>query len=132
MFCELYAGGKYNTNAAESYEFSLGLNGLGLCATQYASEYMDVEIYRDGFVYTLHFEKGENVGGLIKRNRRQKADRYQHPLEAGPGGVHRHRMCRRITTRIFSSARRWSTPAFSSCCAMRQEDGSFDERGVLL
>ena len=39
LFCEMYAGGKYNTNAAESYEFSLGLNGLGLCSTQYASEY---------------------------------------------------------------------------------------------
>jgi DNA gyrase subunit B len=59
VFCELYAGGKYNTNEGESYEFSLGLNGLGLCATQYASEYMDVEIYYDGFKYNLRFEKGE-------------------------------------------------------------------------
>ena len=66
VFCELYAGGKYNTNEGESYEFSLGLNGLGACATQYSSEYMDVEVRRDGFKYTLHFEKGENVGGLTK------------------------------------------------------------------
>lgn len=66
VFCELYAGGKYNNMDAESYEFSLGLNGLGLCATQYSSEYMDVEIYRDGTKYTLHFERGENVGGLQK------------------------------------------------------------------
>ena len=66
IFCELYAGGKYNTNEGESYEFSLGLNGLGACATQYSSEYMDVEVHRDGFCYTLHFEKGENVGGLKK------------------------------------------------------------------
>ena len=66
VFCELYAGGKYNTNEGESYEFSLGLNGLGACATQYSSEYMDVEVRRDGFKYTLHFEKGENVGGLQK------------------------------------------------------------------
>lgn len=65
-FCELYAGGKYNNASAESYEYSLGLNGLGLCATQYASEYMDVEVCRDGFRYTLHFERGENVGGLQK------------------------------------------------------------------
>lgn len=64
LFCELYAGGKYNTNNAENYEFSLGLNGLGLCATQCASEYMDAEIKRDHKKYTLHFEKGENVGGL--------------------------------------------------------------------
>ncbi|WP_302778299.1 DNA gyrase/topoisomerase IV subunit B [Anaerotruncus colihominis] len=72
VFCELYAGGKYQTNEGESYEYSLGLNGLGLCATQYASEYMDVEIYRDGMKYTLHFEHGENVGGLHKEETRRK------------------------------------------------------------
>ena len=66
VFCELYAGGKYNNNDGESYEYSLGLNGLGSCATQYASEYFDAVIHRDGFEYTLHFEKGENVGGLKK------------------------------------------------------------------
>ena len=64
LFCELYAGGKYES--ASDYEFSLGLNGLGLCATQYSSEWMDAEICRDGFIYKLHFEKGENVGGLQK------------------------------------------------------------------
>ena len=72
VFCELYAGGKYNTNNGESYEFSLGLNGLGSCATQYSSEYFDAEIIRDGFRYTLHFEKGENIGGLHKEPTRQK------------------------------------------------------------
>ena len=71
-FCELYAGGKYKTNEGEGYEYSLGLNGLGLCATQYAAEYMDVEIFRDGYRYTLRFEKGENVGGLHKEETTQK------------------------------------------------------------
>ena len=66
VFCELYAGGKYKNNSGENYEFSLGLNGLGSCATQYSSEYMDVTVFRDGFKYDLHFEKGENIGGLIK------------------------------------------------------------------
>jgi len=66
IFCELYAGGKYNNNSSENYEYSLGLNGLGACATQYSSEYMDAVIYRDGFRYSLHFEKGENIGGLMK------------------------------------------------------------------
>ncbi len=66
VFCELYAGGKYKNNSGENYEFSLGLNGLGTCATQYSSEYMDATVYRDGFKYSLHFEKGENVGGLKK------------------------------------------------------------------
>ena len=64
VFCELYAGGKYNNEQSENYEFSLGLNGLGSCATQYASRYMDVTVFREGKEYTLHFEKGENVGGL--------------------------------------------------------------------
>ena len=64
VFCELYAGGKYRTNEGENYEYSLGLNGLGSCATQYASEYMDVTVWRDGKKYSLHFEKGENIGGL--------------------------------------------------------------------
>ena len=66
LYCEMYAGGKYDTGSGDGYEFSLGMNGLGLCSTQYASEYMDVEIKRDGFLYTLHFEKGENIGGLKK------------------------------------------------------------------
>ncbi|MBO5396752.1 MAG: DNA topoisomerase [Clostridia bacterium] len=66
LFCEMYAGSKYNNNDGGSYEFALGLNGLGLCSTQYASEYMDAEIHTDGFCYTLHFEKGENIGGLKK------------------------------------------------------------------
>lgn len=65
VFCEMYAGGKYE-NGGDNYEFSLGLNGLGLCATQYASEYMDAEIHTGGYKYTLHFEKGENIGGLTK------------------------------------------------------------------
>ncbi len=72
VFCELYAGGKYKNNSGENYEFSLGLNGLGTCATQYASAYMDAVIVRDGTRYTLHFEKGENVGGLQKEPTAQK------------------------------------------------------------
>lgn len=72
VFCELYAGGKYQNNSGENYEFSLGLNGLGTCATQYASEYMDVVIYRDNTCYSLHFEKGENVAGLMK----ERADKH--------------------------------------------------------
>ena len=64
VFCELYAGGKYDNENSENYEFSLGLNGLGSCATQYASRYMDVTVYREGKEYRLHFERGEIVGQL--------------------------------------------------------------------
>ena len=71
VYCELYAGGKYDDNS-EMYEYSLGLNGLGLCSTQFASEFMDVEVVRDGYKYNLHFEKGENIGGLTKKKTAQK------------------------------------------------------------
>ncbi len=66
VYCELYAGGKFDNNGSGDYEYSLGLNGLGACATQYSSEYMDVEVHRDGNKYSLHFEKGVNIGGLKK------------------------------------------------------------------
>ena len=71
VFCELFAGGKYKQDGAQ-YEYSLGLNGLGLCATQYSSAYMDAEIHSGGTKYTLHFEKGENVGGLVKETSTRK------------------------------------------------------------
>lgn len=73
VYCELYAGGKYDTASGENYEYSLGLNGLGACATQYASEYMDVTVHRDGFEYRLHFEAGKNIGGLIKEPKRYRS-----------------------------------------------------------
>ncbi len=73
VFCEMYAGGKYDNNSGQNYEYSLGLNGLGSCATQYASEYMEVTVQRDGYRYQLFFEKGENQGGLYKEQ-----VRYRH------------------------------------------------------
>lgn len=78
LFCEMYAGGKYDNNGS-NYEFSLGLNGLGLCATQYASEYMDAEVKCDGYIYNLHFEHGENIGGLKKEeyNKRDTGTRIR-------------------------------------------------------
>ena len=66
VYCELYAGGKYDNNTGENYEFSLGLNGLGACATQYSSESMEVIVYKDGYKYEVNFKKGKNVGGLKK------------------------------------------------------------------
>ena len=71
VFCELYAGGKYKDGGGDNYEYSLGLNGLGSCATQYSSEFFDAVIYRDGFKYTLHFEKG----GIVGEMKKEPADR---------------------------------------------------------
>lgn len=90
VYCELYAGGKYNSND-DNYAYSLGLNGLGLCATQFASAYMDVEIFRDGYQYNLHFEKGVNVGGLQKKPTKEKTNRNTDTLAARPGRIYRDR-----------------------------------------
>ncbi len=93
VYCELYAGGKYDNLTGDNYEYSLGLNGLGACATQYASRYMDVTVWRDGFEYKLHFERGEIVGGTGKDAPAQvsgEKDRHTHPLAAGSGCVYRH------------------------------------------
>lgn len=73
VFCEMYAGGKYNTNDGGSYEYSLGLNGLGLCSTQYASEYMEAEIHKNGMRYTMHFKEG-NPDGELQREPYNKKD----------------------------------------------------------
>ena len=63
VFDELYAGGKYD---GTNYDYSLGLNGLGSAATQYASSWFDVTSVRDGYEYFMHFEKGVPVGKLKK------------------------------------------------------------------
>ena len=77
VFCELYAGGKYNNLDGGDYEYSLGLNGLGSCATQYASSFMDVTVWRDGKKYTLHFKKGKAVGKKGQELQIEPADRRQ-------------------------------------------------------
>lgn len=68
LFCEMYAGSNYNTNNGGTYEYSLGLNGLGLCATQYASEYMEAEIHKNGLCYKMNFKHGEPVGDLQRED----------------------------------------------------------------
>ena len=75
VFCELYAGGKYKNTDGGDYEYSLGLNGLGSCATQYASEYMDVTVWRDGNKYSLHFEKGKVKGRKGQELKIEEIDR---------------------------------------------------------
>ena len=71
-FCEMYAGSKYDTNNNGSYEYSLGLNGLGLCSTQFASDYMEAEIHNGGYRYTLNFKKGFIVGDMVKEEYSKK------------------------------------------------------------
>ena len=73
-FCTLYAGGKYDNNSGENYSYALGLNGLGLCATQFAAEYMDVESCNGTWRYSLRFEKGFNVTPDERGFKKSKAD----------------------------------------------------------
>lgn len=65
IFCEPYAGGKMNNNAeSASYEYSLGLNGLGAFATQCASKYMEVDSFDGKYVRFMSFRLGSPVGEL--------------------------------------------------------------------
>ena len=96
IFCEMYAGGKYKNNEGENYEYSLGLNGLGACATQYASEYMDVTIWRDGKKIHPAFSPRRGRRRARERPGRPQKDRHDHPLAAGSGGVHGHRRAREL------------------------------------
>ena len=75
VFCELYAGGKYKNDAGGDYGFSLGTNGLGSCATQYASEYMNVTVRRDGNKYSISFKKGKVCGKKGKELTVEPTDR---------------------------------------------------------
>mgnify|MGYP001667861189 CR=1 FL=1 len=83
VYCELYAGAKYANDAQSEYEFSLGLNGLGACATQYASSWFKVEVRRDNKLFQLDFVRGENVSGLQQRDLRpeEKAEKPTGTLQ---------------------------------------------------
>ena len=88
VFCELYAGGKYQNNAGGDYEFSLGLNGLGSCATQYSSEYFDATIRRDGASVEVP-AKDLAVGQLmlVRPGERIATDGIVRPGTAGVSGI---------------------------------------------
>ncbi|MBQ8622996.1 MAG: DNA topoisomerase [Oscillospiraceae bacterium] len=130
VYCELYAGGKYDNVSGENYEYSLGLNGLGACATQYSSEYMDVEVHRDGYKYNLHFEKGENVGGLKKEEtkRRQTGTktRWRPDLEVFTAIE--------IEKEYFEDVLKRQSivnPGIEFVFRYQNEDGSFDQSNYL-
>lgn len=125
VYCELYAGGKYD-DSSDMYEYSLGLNGLGLCSTQFASEFMDVEVVRDGYIYNLHFEKGENVGGLSKKKTNKKQTgtktKWKPDLEVFTDIDVRDEYFRDILKRQAVI-----NPNLLFIYRIQQEDGSFEE-----
>ncbi len=76
VYCELYAGSKYNNNAGDAhYQYSLGLNGLGAAATQYSSEFMKVQSYRTTEMLEMNFKKGDPDGELIRTPLAKKQQR---------------------------------------------------------
>ena len=126
VFCELYAGGKYDNENSDNYEYSLGLNGLGSCATQYASRYMDVTVCRDGKEYRLHFERGEIAGEMrvteLKRRHTGSTIRWLPDLEvftdiAVPADYYRDILKRQAVV----------NPGVQFLLRNEQEDGSFAE-----
>lgn len=133
IYCELYAGGKYENNKGDSaYEYSLGLNGLGACATQYSSEYMDVSSFDGTFVRSIHFRKGDPVSELEERPLEKK--------ERRTGTVIRWRPDLEVFTDIaipheffIETMRRQSVvnAGISFLLRLEQEDGSFTEHKFL-
>ncbi len=129
IYCELYAGGKYdNNNEGAAYEYSLGLNGLGACATQYSSEFMHVYSYDGTHEYSIHFEKGEVKGELITRK--------LAPKEKRTGTVQHWLPDLDVFTDIaipaetfIETMRRQSvvTPGVRFVLRLEQEDGTFAE-----
>ena len=131
VFCELYAGGKYQNNTGGDYEFSLGLNGLGSCATQYSSEYFDATIRRDGYKYSLHFEKGELVGKMKK----EPTDRKKPPAPSSAGSPISRSSPTSISPRstLRTSLKRQAVVNAGVTFRFRnEEDGKFDEDRLLL
>ncbi|MBO4979587.1 MAG: DNA topoisomerase, partial [Clostridia bacterium] len=133
IYCELYAGGKYDNNDGDSaYEYSLGLNGLGACATQYSSEYMDVSSYDGTTLRSIHFRKGEPVSELEERELERK--------ERRTGTVIRWRPDLEVFTDInipheffIETMRRQSVvnAGISFVLRLQQEDKSFIEQKFL-
>lgn len=129
IYCELYAGGKYNNNKGNAaYEYSLGLNGLGACATQYSSEYMNVTSYDGNEAHTISFRKGEPVSELQSRPLDKK--------ERRTGTVIRWRPDIEVFTDIHIPHEYFAdvlhrqavvNPGITFLLRLEREDGGFDE-----
>ncbi|MBE6554376.1 MAG: DNA topoisomerase [Ruminococcaceae bacterium] len=133
IYCELYAGGKYDNNSdGSAYEYSLGLNGLGACATQYSSEFMTVHSYDGKTERSIRFKKGEVDGEL--------EERPLTPKEKRTGTVVHWKPDLEVFTNIdiphenfHDIMRRQSVvnPGIAFLLLIEEEDGSFTENRYI-
>lgn len=133
IYCELYAGGKYdNNNGNSAYEFSLGLNGLGACATQYSAEYMDVRSYDGTNESKISFRKGEPVSELEVRPLKRTERRTGTVIHWRPDWEVFTDI--RIPHSFFTETMRRQSVVNPGICftlRLQQEDGSFEEQKFL-
>ncbi|MBT3277861.1 MAG: DNA topoisomerase (ATP-hydrolyzing) subunit B [Phycisphaerales bacterium] len=69
VFCKLHAGGKFEEGA---YKVSGGLHGVGASVVNALSEWLEVEVARDGEVYQMTFERGKKTSDITVVGKREK------------------------------------------------------------
>ena len=65
----LHAGGKFDSN---TYKVSGGLHGVGVSCTNALSEWLEVEVHRDGFFYKQKYKQGKPVSAVEKKGKTTK------------------------------------------------------------
>jgi len=64
VFAKLGAGGKFEHTAGSAYKVSGGLHGVGASVVNALSEWLEVEVSREGKVHHMEFERGHKSSDL--------------------------------------------------------------------